>query len=230
MRKHGLTEKPSKCTRGRSYVEYLGHVVGSGTVAVPRMRMTAMAEFKQPVTRKNTRAFIGSIGYYRKFIPNFAKYSSVYSSVLTPATCQDAPGRVVWTLKMLESLRSVLCRVCVLNVPVLQTDASAGGVGAVLNVVRGEQTLSVAFFSKQLQGAEHRYSATELEALAVYRAILIFFMAGNLLYLRITRHLYPCEQGWALKLQDYTFTIIYRRGVTNGNADGLSRQAIDGRR
>ncbi len=164
LRKHGLTAKPSKCTWGRSSVEYLGHVVGSGMVAVPRMRMTAMAEFKQPVTRKNISVFL------RKFIPNFAKYSSV----LTPATCQDAPGKVVWTLESFNNLRSVLCRVCVLNVPgpddifVLQTDASAGGVGAVLNVVRGDQTLPVAFFSKQLQGAERRYSATELEALAVY--------------------------------------------------------------
>ena len=49
LRKHGLTAKPSKCTWGRSYVEYLGHIVRSGIVAVPRMRVTAMAEFQQPV-------------------------------------------------------------------------------------------------------------------------------------------------------------------------------------
>ena len=32
--------------------------------------------------------------------------------------------------------------------------------------------------------------------------------------------------GWALKLQDFSFRIIYRRGVANANADGLSRQAL----
>ena len=162
LRKHGLTAKPSKCTWGRSYVEYLGHIVGSGIVAVPRMRVTAMAEFQQPVTKKNMRAVLGSVGYYRKFIPHFSRYSSV----LTPATCHDAPGKVVWSPKMLEAfshLRSVLCSVCVLNIPgsedifILQTDASAGGVGAVLNVVRDDKILPVAFFSKQLQGAERRY-------------------------------------------------------------------------
>ena len=179
LRRHGLTAKPGKCVWGRSYVQYLGHIVGSGTVAVPRMRVTAMAEYKQPVTRTNMRAFLGSVGYYRKFIPQFAKYSSV----LTPATCQDAPGKVVWTQPMLESfnyLRSVLCDMCLIYVPgpddvyVLQMDASEGGVGAVLNVVRGGKTLPVAFFSKQLQGAERRYSATELEALAVFRSINFF--------------------------------------------------------
>ena len=132
--------RPSKCTWGRSYVGYFGHIVGSGFVAVLRMRVTAMAEFQQPVTKKNMRAFLGSVGYYRMFIPYFSRYSSV----LTPATCHDAPGKVVWSPKMLEAfshLRSVLCSVCVLNILgpedifVLQTDASAGGVGAVLNVV-----------------------------------------------------------------------------------------------
>ena len=60
------------------------------------------------------------------------------------------------------------------DVYVLQTGASEGGVGAVLNVVRGGKTLPVAFFSKQLKGAERRYSATELEALAVFRSINFF--------------------------------------------------------
>ena len=92
-----------------------------------------------------------------------------------PATCHDAPGKVVWSPKMLEAfshLRSVICSGCVLNIPgpedifVLQTDTSAGGVGAVLNVVRDDKILPVAFFSKQLLGAEQRYSATELEGLA----------------------------------------------------------------
>ena len=83
-------------------------------------------------------------------------------------------------LETFSHLRSVLCAVCVLNVPgpedffFLQTDASAGGVGAVLNVVRDDKVLPVAFFSKQLQGAERRYSATELEGLAVYRSVTFF--------------------------------------------------------
>ena len=42
LRKRSLTTKPSKCTWGRSYVEYLGHFVGSSFVAVPRMRVMAM--------------------------------------------------------------------------------------------------------------------------------------------------------------------------------------------
>ena len=109
-----------------------------------------MAEFQQPVTKKNMRAFLGSMGYYRKCIPRFSRYSSV----LTPSTCHDAPAKVLCSPKVQEAfshLRSVLCSVFELNIPgpkdifVLQTEASAGRLGAVLNVVRDDK---VAFFSK----------------------------------------------------------------------------------
>ena len=39
--------------------------------------------------------------------------------------------------------------------------------GIVLNVCREGETLPVAFYSRQLDGTEHRYSVTELEALAM---------------------------------------------------------------
>ena len=32
LREHGLTAKPPKCQLGMTYVEYLGHVIGSGCV------------------------------------------------------------------------------------------------------------------------------------------------------------------------------------------------------
>ncbi len=57
---------------------------------------------------------------------------------------------------------------------VLYTDASSGGVGACLHVVREEDEFPVAFFSRQLRGAERNYSVTELETLAIVAAVLHF--------------------------------------------------------
>jgi len=62
-------------------VEYLGHV-GDGVVAIPEHRVTAMVNFRQPVTQKDLRSFMGAISYYRKFLPEFSKYSFK----LSPAT------------------------------------------------------------------------------------------------------------------------------------------------
>ena len=57
---------------------------------------------------------------------------------------------------------------------ILHTDASGRGIGSVLNVFREGETLPVAFYSRQLRGAETRYSATELEDLAVVSSVQHF--------------------------------------------------------
>jgi len=56
----------------------------------------------------------------------------------------------------------------------LQTDASDLGIGAVLSVVRENDELSVAYFSRQLRSAEFHYSFPQLECLAVVGAFKHF--------------------------------------------------------
>ncbi len=59
-----LTAKPQKCDFGKSHIEYLGHTIGSGTVAVPAHRLKSMSKFVQPVTNRDLCSFIGAISYY----------------------------------------------------------------------------------------------------------------------------------------------------------------------
>ena len=238
----GLTAKPAKCQWGRKYLDYLGHRVGGGQLCVPEYRVQAMKDYLQPVTRKDLRAFLGSVGYYRRFIDGFAKLSSS----LTPATSVRAPGRIQWTPDMLDafhSLRKSLCNFCVLNVPcshdkfILHTDASGRGIGSVLNVFRDGEALPVAFYSRQLRGAETRYSATELEALAVVSSVqhFVHYLYGcnfvvmtdhrPLTALLTSKVLNRRLQGMVFKLLEFDITIMYREGKNNDNADGLSRQA-----
>ena len=78
----------------------------------------------------------------------------------------------------------------------------------------------------------------ELEGLAVYRSVTFFahFLYGReftlytdhqaLVSMRSGKVMNRRVHGWALKLQDFSFRIIYRRGVANANADGLSIQAL----
>ena len=242
LSEHGLTLKSEKCVFGKTHLEYLGHWIGCGTVAVPEHRATAMAEYIRPRTRKQLRAFLGAISYYRRFVQNLARHSAV----LSPHTSKLSPDAVVWTEIMMEAfqqLRVSLVNLCVLTIPsqgdsfVLHSDASGLGVGATLNVCRDGEDRPVAYFSKQLQGAQRFYSATELEMLAIFTGIQHFdhFLVGTefmvvtdhkaLIYLLQSKKLNRRLYGWMLKLLDFTFAIIYRPGENHQDADCLSRQA-----
>ena len=177
----GLTVKMNKCVFGKTQLEYLGHLIGNGVLAVPKHRATAMAEFILPKTRKELRSFLGAASYYRRFIKNFASFSSL----LSPDTSKYAPSVVRWDGRKLEAfnhLKVCLVNVCVLTIPSqedcfsLHTHASGRGIGATLNVVREDIERPVAYFSRQLQGAQKHYSATELEGLEPFIFLITFSM------------------------------------------------------
>ena len=87
-----------------------------------------------------------------------------------------------------ENLKVSLCASVVLNVPctsdefLLYTDTSGWGLGACSHVLCDGKELPVAFYSRQLQGAEHHYSITEIETLAIVAAIhhFMFYLYGAL--------------------------------------------------
>ena len=244
LRKYGMTIKRSKCEFGKVKVEYLGHVIGGGELAVPAHRAAAMADYIRPVSKKQLRSFLGAAGYYRQFVEGFARLSSV----LSPLTSKSAPSVVGWTAEGVEAfdlIKVSLVDVCCLTIPTqqddftLHTDASGAGIGATLNVMREGRERPVAYYSKQLQGAQHFYSATELEGLAIFKSVHFFshYLFGcrfrvvtdhkalvSPLHSRIlNRRLH----GWMLQLLQFDFVIIYRPGSENSDADALSRQAWD---
>ena len=128
-----------------------------------------------------------------------------------------------------------LCVPCVNDVFVLECDACGSGIGAVLSVKREGDILPVAFFSRQLRGAQMRYSAQELEGLAIFEAIRYFayYLYGrNFVVLTDHKGLMSLKTGhqenrliynWSLRLTEFDFVVEYRRGALNVVADELSR-------
>ncbi len=240
----GFTLKVKKCVFGQKYLEYLGHRVGGGVLAVPEVRIKAMAEFELPRTKKLLRSFLGSMSYYRQFIDGYARLSSM----LSPAVALKAPQGVVWMEGMTAAFRELklsLCNHVVLTIPgpedefVLYTDASGDGIGGCLHVNRSDGEEPVAFYSRQLRPAERNYSITELESLAIVASINHFeyHVYGRPLRvvtdhkacmaLRSSSNLNRRLLRFVLAVQDRVVEIVHRPGACHGNADGLSRQCWD---
>ncbi|XP_046566272.1 uncharacterized protein LOC124274942, partial [Haliotis rubra] len=72
LRQHHLTARPSKVKIGYTHLEFLGHTVGEGQLALNSHNLDKILNLARPETKKQVRALIGLTGYYRKFIPNFA--------------------------------------------------------------------------------------------------------------------------------------------------------------
>ena len=208
---------------------------------MPAHRVKALAEYTPPVTKKGLRAFLGSIGFYRRYVQKLANQTAL----LTPLTAKQAPQRVEWTAEgkcAFDVICTHFCNVCELHIPLVEdklsivTDASGRGIGGVLQVQRQGEWHPAAYFSRQLRGAEHRYSATELEALALAETVGHFgyYLYGRefvaytdhkpLEQLLTSPRLNPRLQRLSYKLQQWLMVIEYIPGTQNTMADALSRE------
>ena len=63
-------------------LEILGHVVSNGSIHPKPDKTQAISAIARPTTSKETRSFLGLVGYYRKFIRNFAQLSAPLTHLL----------------------------------------------------------------------------------------------------------------------------------------------------
>ncbi|KAL0192560.1 hypothetical protein M9458_010856, partial [Cirrhinus mrigala] len=204
---------PRKCHLALSEAEYLGFQVGCGLIKLQEKKIEAVRSAPRPATKTRVRAFMGLVGYYCCFIPNF----SSLAAPLTDLTRKGQPEQVSWTpeafLKVQQALTSE-------PVPL----PAANGcfrhrIGRRPNPRR----------ARSIQN----YVAIEKEALAVKWAVLElrYYLLGSKLTL-VTDHASLQWMAQAkdtnarvtrgfLMLQDFHFDVRHR--ARTANANGLSR-------
>ena len=115
-------------------MEFLGHTVGNGSMAIPDKRAEALTKYTKPTTKRGLRSFLGAISFYRRYVELLASDTAV----LSPATSKLAPSKVLWTEAMesaFHSIRECISNSCILTIPLpedtmsIVTDASGLGIG-----------------------------------------------------------------------------------------------------
>lgn len=244
----GLKLGKDKCFFGKEKLEFLGHVISEEGIDTDPKKIEKIKNWPTPTEKKHARQFMGLIGYYRKFIKDCSIIAKPIYNVM------GKNKNFQWGEKQQKAMDELKKRIIdhvVLKHPdfskpfILQTDGSSEGLGAVLSQIdKDGHERPIHFASQTLTGAQNNYSASELELLAVYWALIYVFkqylldqeftletdhraITGILEKKGENRRLLK----WLMDLQPYLskMTPKYRPGTQNANADALSRRKADDR-
>ena len=241
LRESKLYAKESKCDFFKEEVEFLGHLVGRNGVRMMEDKVKAIVDWPTPSKVADVRAFLGTAGYYRKFIRGF----SGIAMPLSDLTKEES--KFQWSTPQetaFQRLKAAIAQEPVLALPdpkrpfVIHVDASGFATGAVLQQDHGHGLQPIAYLSKKMLDAETRYPIHEQELLAIIVALKAWrhYLMGARFTITImsdhksltqfkTQPLLSGRQArWKDVLADYDFDIVYVEGKANVVADGLSRR------
>ena len=152
LKEFSLKIKPKKSHFFQAEVDFLGHVLSKNGVSPNPEKIEKVRDWPTPTSSKEVHSFIGLASYYRRFIPNFAKWAGPLHALIIPASTQykvrtgllkrsDLP-EFKWTEECeigFNNLKQALISAPILAYPdysrefILETDASLKGLGTVLS-------------------------------------------------------------------------------------------------
>ena len=231
-----LSMKLSKCHFFAKEIQYLRHILGvEGMKPVPA-KTEAIKAMHPQVNPKQVCAFLGLVGYYRKFIKNFVKIAKP----LTVLTHMDV--KFEWMEShccAFMKLKDAIIQAPILRYPdttkpyIVYTDASDNACRAQLSQMHEETEFPVAFLSHTFTDTQQRLSTPQQKAYGIYFTVkwnyylqgadiivrndhkpLAWFLNGKNENKKINR--------WGLELASYNITFKWISGAKNKATGCLS--------
>ena len=233
-----LSMKKSKCSFFFKEIQYLGHILSATGIRPLPAKTHAIQHMQPPVTPKQVRAFLGLVGYYRKFIKGFAKIPKL----LTLLTGQQV--KFDWTPEHHTAflhLKEAIVQAPILHYPnpeknyIVYTDASDDTCRAQLSQEHNGTEFPVAFLSHTFTETQQKWSTTEQEAYGVYYTInkWNYYLQGADIIVRNDhkplahflnrKNTNNKVNRWSLELATYNISFEWISGARNKAADCLSR-------
>ena len=236
-----------KCVFMAPEVTYCGHVIDRNGVRTVPEKVQAIVEAPSPQTVAQLQSYLGMLNFYHRYLPNIA-------TVLAPLHML-LKGGMKWQWgkqqenAFVESKKLLLQSTVLVHFDsekelILACDASPYGIGAVLSHrMEDGSERPIAFASRSMSDTERRYSQVDKEGLAVIFGVKKFHQYLLCKHFVLYTDHKPLvglfaedkpipamasarTQRWALTLAAYEYSIRYRPGKCNANADCLSRLPV----
>eukprot|EP00833_Pecoramyces_ruminatium_P003578 jgi/Orpsp1_1/1177610/evm.model.c7180000062132.1 len=241
IKDNGLKVNIEKCHFFMKEVEVLGHMLTTKGIKPVSAKIEVIIAWEVPKDVSKLRSFLGTVGYYRKFIPNFSKVANCLYSLLKKGQ------EFIWSEECQSSFETL--KNCIANYPILKfpdfakpfiirTDASYTGLGGVLLQKYDNKEFPIHYVSRTIKKEEKNYSVTKLEGAAAYYCVMKFksYITGNefetILYtdhkplVGLFKNKEPTEKqliNWILEFSMLKINVQYEEGKKNVIADALSR-------
>ena len=233
LRSANLKLNISKCKFAQPSVIYLGHLISGEGIKPDPSKVSSLLQTRPPRSFKELATFCGFANYLSKFVPR-------YSDTMAPIYNIKRKKRFEWTNECETAFRNLLnavSKATLLHYPdfseefFLDTDASNVAISGVLYQSSGP----IAFYSRTLRNAEFNYSTTDREFLGLVESVQHFrsYLLGRK-FRAFTDHqalpsmlkrppLNTRHARYIMKLEEFDFELLYKKGSQNIQADFMSR-------
>lgn len=238
LQDNGVCLNIAKCIFLAEEIEYLGYNIRGGNVQPSTSKLTAINEFPDPKNIHHVRQFLGLVGHFRKFVPDFAHKSKPLTKLLKkgqPWIWQPEQENSFKTLKESLVTAPILTLFDCNKETMLYTDASRLGIAGMLVQLDAGIEKVIGYYSKATSPTEQRYHSFELEAMAILKSVRRFrhYLVGikfkiytDCAAVRSAMNKKDLNHRigrWILELQEYDFEVLHRPGPRMAHVDALSR-------
>ncbi|UYV63051.1 hypothetical protein LAZ67_2002979 [Cordylochernes scorpioides] len=204
LQQSGLNVNHEKCLFGSRQLKILGHVVNENGIHPDPEKVEAILKFPSPKSIPDIRSLLELCSYYRRFVENFSHKAKPLNDLLKNDVkfCWNKENENAFKiLKEALTSKPVLGHFIEDAETHIHTDASGYGIGAVLIQIQGGPYL----FGRNFTVVTDHHSLCWLAGLKDPSR-------------RLAR--------WALRLQEFDITVVYKSGRKHNDADCLSRNPV----
>ena len=233
---HELYLWPEKCEFEKTRIKYLGLVISENRVEMDPVKVAGVAEWPEPLNKREVQSFLGLVNFYQQFIKDFSHHARPLFDLTRKEQKWNWDSSAASAFRKLKELTSAP----VLVTPAddqpfwIEADSSEFATGVVLSQLCTEDGKwhPVAFLSKSLSDTKRNYEIHDKEMLAIMRPLNKWqhFLEGaphkveiwtdhkNLEYFMSAKKLNRQQAQWSLTMARFDFVMHHLPGRSMGKS------------